>query len=127
MAQRPSRPCRAQGCNALHRNANGYCDAHQDLAAAWKGARRGSAAERGYGAAWRKLRLLVLQRDGWRCRCDECKKTGRVRNASEVDHVIPKAEGGTDHPSNLRAINSECHKAKSQAESARATRRTRSA
>ncbi|QDQ89154.1 HNH endonuclease [Alcaligenaceae bacterium SJ-26] len=127
MTQRPNRPCRAQGCNALHRNANGYCDEHQEMTAAWKESQRGSAADRGYGAAWRKLRLLVLRRDGWICRCDECRKTGRVRNASEVDHVIPKAEGGTDDSSNLRAINSDCHKTKTQAESARATRRARSA
>lgn len=123
MARRPQRPCRAQGCRELHRNGNGYCEAHQDMAAAWGGSRRGSAAERGYGSEWRRLRKLVLKRDGWICRCADCKSTGRVRNASEVDHVIPKAEGGTDDPSNLVAINSDCHKQKTQAESVRAIKR----
>ncbi|MGE8439936.1 MAG: HNH endonuclease [Pseudomonas palmensis] len=123
MAQRPQRPCRALGCRELHRNGSGYCAAHQDLAAAWGGSRRGSASERGYGSEWRRLRLLVLKRDGWICRCAECQAAGRVRNASEVDHIVPKAEGGTDHPSNLAAINPDCHKRKTQAEAARAMRR----
>lgn len=123
LAQRPLRPCRKLGCRGLHRNGNGYCEAHQDMAAAWGGNSRGSAAERGYGAAWRRLRLLVLKRDGWVCRCADCKAVGRVRNASEVDHIIPKAEGGTDHPDNLSAIHPDCHKRKTQAEAARAMRR----
>lgn len=123
MAIRPQRICRAVACKELHRNANGYCEQHQEQAAAWNTSRKGSAADRGYGAAWRRLRVQVLRRDGWRCRCNDCVSTGRVREASEVDHIIPKFEGGTDEPSNLQAINPECHKKKTQAESIRAARR----
>jgi len=36
--------------------------------------------------------------------------------AHEVDHIIPKAQGGTDDPGNLRAINRDCHRAKTQKE-----------
>jgi len=122
MAQRPQRPCRATGCRALHRNANGYCDAHAELAATWGGARRGTSAERGYGSTWRRLRQQILRRDGWRCRCAECTAAGRVRNATEVDHVVPKARGGTDDPSNLCAINTECHAAKTRREAAEGAR-----
>jgi 5-methylcytosine-specific restriction protein A len=32
--------------------------------------------------------------------------------ATEVDHIIPKAKGGTDDPSNLAAINAGCHRRK---------------
>lgn len=39
--------------------------------------------------------------------------------AHEVDHIIPKAEGGTDSPNNLRAINRDCHRRKTQAEAMR--------
>ncbi|MFD4120344.1 HNH endonuclease [Alcaligenes faecalis] len=67
----------------------------------------------------------MLRRDGWICRCAECEASGRVRNASEVDHIIPKAEGGTDDPSNLSAIHPDCHKRKTLAESARAMKRRR--
>lgn len=81
---------------------------------------RASAAARGYGAAWRRLRDEVLERDGYVCRCSECRALGRVLEAHEVDHVIPKALGGTDDLGNLQAINGDCHRRKSQAEAAAA-------
>lgn len=61
--------------------------------------------------AWRRRRLAVLTRDGWRCRVRvdaagaivaaggaEC-----LRPADTVDHILPRALGGTDDPENLRA------------------------
>ncbi|OZI64607.1 hypothetical protein CAL20_02850 [Bordetella genomosp. 4] len=71
------------------------------------------------GRPWRRLRLMILNRDGWLCQCDECKRLGRVLVAHEVDHHIPLSRGGTDDPSNLRAINRDCHKAKTQREGGR--------
>jgi 5-methylcytosine-specific restriction protein A len=71
-----------------------------------------SRHKRGYGTAWDKLRLVVLQRDCHVCTCSECQRTGRIRPATEVDHRIPKGRGGTDDLDNLGAINSECHKRK---------------
>ena len=71
-----------------------------------------SASARGYGAAWDRLRRSVLKRDKWVCQCAACKQAGRVRSASEVDHIVPKAKGGTDALSNLQAINKDCHKTK---------------
>lgn len=54
----------------------------------------------------------MLKRDRYSCQCAECKRLGRIRAAGEVDHIVPKAKGGTDDPSNLQAINRECHKVK---------------
>lgn len=80
---------------------------------------RESRQARGYGAAWDKLRLQILERDQHLCRCPECLGgEKRVRAANEVNHVISKAEarrrGWTqeqvDDPSNLQAVNSDCHK-----------------
>jgi 5-methylcytosine-specific restriction protein A len=78
--------------------------------------RRGSRHARGYGAAWDKLRLSILARDQHVCRCSTCTAMGRVRPATEVDHITPKYAGGTDDPGNLQAINTDCHKAKTQLE-----------
>lgn len=64
--------------------------------------------------------MLILKRDRYLCQCGECQRTGRVLPATEVDHRIPKAEGGTDEPHNLCAINAECHKRKTAKESGRA-------
>ena len=72
------------------------------------------ARPEGYGSEWKRLRLQVLKRDCYVCQCEDACKTGRVRPANEVDHVIPKAKGGTDDPSNLQAINDACHRVKTQ-------------
>jgi 5-methylcytosine-specific restriction protein A len=75
-----------------------------------------SAQERGYGRAWQRLRLAVLKRDRFLCQCARCKANARVRVATEVDHIVPKAQGGTDDMANLQAIASECHRIKTQIE-----------
>ncbi|TDV43769.1 5-methylcytosine-specific restriction protein A [Pseudomonas graminis] len=111
MPQRTLKPCAARACNALTRNAK-YCDAHLDLSKAW-GTRQGSG--RG-GRPWRRLRDQVLARDQYLCRCEECVQLGRVRAATEVDHIVALAQGGTDYPSNLRAIHHDCHKLKTARE-----------
>lgn len=67
-----------------------------------------SRHERGYGAAWDRLRRRILRRDLYMCQCPECKGLGKT--ATEVDHIVPKGEGGTDDPTNLRAVNADCHK-----------------
>ncbi|SDW94603.1 HNH endonuclease [Lysobacter enzymogenes] len=71
------------------------------------------------GRPWRRKRDAVLKRDGYLCKCDECQAQGRLLLAHEVDHVVPLAEGGSDDESNLRAINRDCHAAKSAADAAR--------
>jgi 5-methylcytosine-specific restriction protein A len=71
------------------------------------------------GGAWETLRQRILKRDGGMCQCDECKRLNRVSIAHEVDHRIPLWEGGTDHPSNLQAINRDCHQAKTAVEAKR--------
>lgn len=38
--------------------------------------------------------------------------------ATEVDHVIPIAQGGTDDPNNLQSTCSACHRRKTQHEAA---------
>lgn len=66
---------------------------------------------RGYGTGWDKLRLVILRRDNYLCHCPDCLGgEKRLTPATEVDHITPKAKGGTDAEDNLRAVNSECHK-----------------
>lgn len=70
--------------------------------------RRPSSSQRGYGGRWRVIRLYVLNRDRWTCHwCSAFAKT--------VDHVVPKAEGGTDQPANLVAACGPCNSARSMA------------
>lgn len=58
---------------------------------------------------WRHKRLAILSRDGYLCR--ECKKYGRLREATEVHHIVHLE----DNPSlrydddNLISLCKACH------------------
>jgi 5-methylcytosine-specific restriction protein A len=47
--------------------------------------RRGSASSRGYDAAWKRLRLVVLDEHPL---CARCQTMGRVTVATEVHHKV---------------------------------------
>lgn len=115
----PKTPCRAVGCpNLVSRADKGFCDKHASHRHGWQKQQQGkNTTERGYGQAWRKLRQQVMERDGYLCQV--CQKQGRLTQAQAVDHIINKANGGTDELTNLQAICHACHKAKTQAESYR--------
>lgn len=77
-----------------------------------------SSHSRGYGAAWVKKRKFVLARDNGLC--VPCGKSGRLTIATEVDHIVSKANGKRkgmsdaviESDTNLQSICNECHKAK---------------
>lgn len=89
-------------------------------ASGWYG--RGTRHERGYGRQWERLRAATLERD--KHLCQPCLREGRLTPASEVDHIVPKFEGGIDDLKNTQAICSSCHKEKTRDEAARAQGRT---
>lgn len=118
--RRLQRLCLAQGCTVIHRNNNSFCYAHQSNLVGWARIqlKKGNTTKRGYGAAWRRVRGVVLQRD--KHLCAPCSNVGRVTEATEVDHRMPIVEGGTNELENLQAVCRECHKQKTQIESKRA-------
>ena len=71
---------------------------------------KGSSKSRGYGYAWSKLRLKALERD--KHLCQMCLKRGIFTTATDVDHIVPLAQGGTDTMENLQSLCHECHKQK---------------
>jgi len=62
---------------------------------------RPSPSLRGYGRNWQRLRVMVLRR--WPT-CNSCGQP-----ATEVHHVKPLADGGTNEWSNLMALCKPCH------------------
>jgi len=58
----------------------------------------------------KKLRLLILERDNYRCRL--CGKSARDTEL-EVDHIIPVAKGGTAGLNNLQTLCIDCNRGKS--------------
>lgn len=73
-----------------------------------------SRHKRGYGAAWDKLRKVILARDNHLCQM--CKAEGRTTPGNHVDHMTPKAKGGTDAEDNLWCLCKPCHSRKSNEE-----------
>jgi 5-methylcytosine-specific restriction enzyme A len=72
-------------------------------------ATRPTAAQRGYGHAWRKTREQVLSEEPL---CRRCSEAGKVVAATDVDHEVPKRRGGTEDRSNLVPLCHACHSAK---------------
>lgn len=119
------KPCRHAACPALVYDDSGYCSKHaSDAQKAWMKASDESG--RG-GRPWRRLREQVLRRDGYLCQCEDCAKRAMPLVAHEVDHIDnTRGSDGrmNDDPENLRAINRDCHRKKTQAEAAKGRRRT---
>ena len=61
-----------------------------------------------------RLRAYVLHRDRW---CRLCGTSGDPDNRLEADHVIPLAQGGLHHQSNMAGLCRRCHAIKSADES----------
>lgn len=110
MPTKPKRPCNHPGCSQLTRKR--YCETHLKavvVPTAWR-TTEGSSTSRGYGAAWRKLRKMILARDPF---CVLCERAP----SQHVDHIIPKALGGTDEMKNLRGVCPPCHSRKTATDS----------
>lgn len=113
MPKKPSRWCNR--CKAVH---GGDCP---DKPVWLKPVRQRSG--RG-GRPWRRKREQVFERDGYLCQ--EHQRLGVTRvvtlhgpRAGVCDHIIPKAEGGTDADSNLQTLCQSCSDEKTHQESQR--------
>lgn len=53
---------------------------------------------------WARRRNAVLMRDRY-----ECQSCGALGAAFEVDHIVPRADGGTHHLANLQTLCRKCH------------------
>jgi len=113
MPQSARRPCAATGCAALVARGTRYCPAHAKEKRAALDRGRESSTQRGYGWAWQRLRSHVLMVEPL---CRECAAWGRVVAATDVDHVTPKSQGGTDDLFNLQSLCHSCHSAKTMRE-----------
>ena len=114
MPRRAPRPCAQPGCPALvHRRDRRYCETHHRQRQAEYDRQRGTSAQRGYGSRWRRLRQMVLAEhplcaDPYGIHAAR----GEVVAATDVDHIKPKRDGGTDDWDNLQALCSSCHSRK---------------
>ena len=102
--ERMGRVCSVPGCPNLS-TKDGRCSQHPKPV--WEG-RRGFE---GYGNEWKKLRAQVLREEPY------CRQCGD--KAVTVDHIVPKAFGGTDSRFNLQSLCDACRRIKDAQDAAR--------
>ena len=102
------KPCLRLACPNIVPRGSSYCPLHDP--GPWGG--RGSFRTR-YGISrhgWDKLRGRAIRRDGGAC--TNCGSTERL----EVDHVIPRSDGGSNQLGNLATLCHRCHDLKTKAD-----------
>lgn len=107
------RPCNHPGCRE-YQTAKGYCAAHQKDRRQYD-ERRGTAAQRGYNAEWRRARAEYLRRNPL-CVC--CLEQNRVTPSTVVDHIKPH-KGNMKlfwDQTNWQALCKTCHDRKTMTE-----------
>lgn len=82
--------------------------------------RRESRQSRGYGREHDLMRARVLVEEPL---CRLCLAQERYNPTTIADHIIPKAEKGTDERRNYQGLCAPCHRSKTAAEAARGARR----
>lgn len=101
------RPCRYKTCPLLTDSASGYCPQHEKLMESnYNKFGRTSEEKSRYNYKWRKIRAIFLSRNPL---CEVCRQNGRFTTATEVHHIKPLADGGTNDFKNLMALCKSCH------------------
>ena len=85
--------------------------------------KRESRQARGYGRAHELMRAQVLREEPL-CRACLAMNPSRTSASQVADHIIPKAEGGTDDRENYQGLCKPCDVLKTARESARGRKRS---
>ena len=110
MPSKPLRPCRVAGC-PRPAVLGSRCHKHARQLKREYDADRPNAAQRGYDVKWRRIRAQFLRHHPL---CVECGAP-----ATDVDHIVPIAEGGSHKWENLQALCHRHHSGKTMRESVR--------
>lgn len=119
----PPKPCNRQGCSALVRSPERYCEQHRlGRQREQAQARRSDPVIRERLAfyssrAWRAARAVQLAKHPL---CTACKTEGRLTAATMVDHVTEIKQGGDRFdPANMQSLCAPCHARKTQGDGGR--------
>ena len=105
MPIKPQKPCSYPNCNKLVNIGVQYCSEHKKMVNKNYELNRETAVQRGYNTRWQKIRKMVLIRDTI---CRDCNKN----IATNVDHIIPFKNGGSNNLNNLIGLCHSCHSRK---------------
>lgn len=87
-------------------SSSGYCAEHEKIQVKAYDKSRAIEHNQRYGSKWRKLRARFLKAH---LLCEQCKSQGKYTMATEVHHIKPLSEGGTNDENNLMALCKSCH------------------
>lgn len=119
MPRTPPRPCRKQGCRNFCEQGQCYCNEHRkENHRNYNKYERNEESSDFYSSTeWRATSKAFREEHPL---CEECLKSGRIRPAQLVDHIVPIRQGGAKlDPSNLQSLCNACHSAKSIKEGSR--------
>ena len=115
MPRKPKRMCSYPGCPELIEGR--YCEKHQKEEA--KKYNRSRSYKYLYDTSrWKKMRKTFLTEHPF---CEECKKAGRLKAATVVDHIMPH-KGDEQlfwNQRNWQALCKQCHDTKTAKEDGR--------
>ena len=103
MPRAPRKPCAGRRCPLLVESGTRYCQLCLKELRRQADASRPTAVQRGYGARWRKVRLLVLFEEPL---CRQCDQPSTV-----VDHITPHRgnPGLMWGRENMQGLCKQCH------------------
>lgn len=106
------RVCTKSGCPELTDRKSGYCDRHEAVRRKAQDAQRGNWRQRGYDQEYDRNHAVVLREEA---HCHVCgqlvDKTlpGTHRDGPSVDHLVRRADGGSNARPNLRLAHLRCN------------------
>lgn len=117
MPTRPKTNCKFPRCAQLIKPGDMYCAEHKKQVDADYNRNRETAHGKMYAKRWKKAREIYLSQNPL---CEECKRGGRIKAASEIDHIKPH-DGNMalfwDSDNNWQALCKPCHSRKTARES----------
>lgn len=111
VSMRRNRPC--LNCSKLTRNAS-RCDTCQAAWQAQHDQQRGSASQRGYGSQWRRTAATAVtnHRQVYGNWCPGWNVPAHAAADLTGDHIVAKANGGTDSADNVQILCRSCNSRK---------------
>lgn len=113
MTFKPKRLCKHPRCVMVVDNYSDYlCNAHKKEK--WKVEKRFNTDPFYHSTMWRKFSKQYRKSNPF---CFSCAKEGRTSLTEVVDHITPRAAGGSDYDlKNLQPLCHQCHNRKRQTE-----------